>query len=261
MNKENLTFSDGLNGYVEAIGFIFSKNLWYYFFIPLILNILLFIFGFQLVDVLSDYINEWINSFFTDSDGGFSWLLSILNSVIYWIVWLTTKVLFFIIFSFIGGYATMIILSPILAILSEKTASIITGKKYPFDILQLTRDVVRAVLIALRNMLIQFAFLIGFFIVSFIPVVGWLISFIGNFIIASYFYGFAFIDYTNERNRFSLSESTKFVRKNKWFSIGIGAVFALCFIVPLIGGIIASFACIVSVVAATIKIEQANLKN
>ena len=40
-------------------------------------------------------------------------------------------------------------------------------------------------------------------------------------------------------------------------SIGIGAVFALCFMVPLIGGIIASFACIVSVVAATIKIEQA----
>jgi len=31
--------------------------------------------------------------------------------------------------------------------------------------------------------------------------------------------------------------------------------------VPLIGGIIASFACIVSVVAATIKIEKAKLKN
>ena len=155
----------------------------------------------------------------------------------------------------------MIILSPVLAIISEKTASIITGKKYPFDILQLTRDIVRAILIALRNMLIQLGFLIGFFIISFIPIVGWLISFVGNFLIASYFYGFAFIDYTNERNRLSLKQSIQFVRTNKWFAIGIGTIFALCFMVPLIGGIIASFACIVSVVAATIKIEKAKLKN
>ena len=102
-------------------------------------------------------------------------------------------------------------------------------------------------------MLIQLAFLIGFFIISFIPIVGWLISFVGNFLVASYFYGFAFIDYTNERNRLSLKQSIQFVRTNKWFAIGIGTIFALCFMVPLIGGIIASFACIVSVVAATIK--------
>ena len=230
-------------------------------FFPLVLNLVLFILGFRLVDELSTSINEWVNSFLTDPEGEFGWLISLLNSVIYWLVWLTTKVVFFIIFSYIGGYATMIVLSPILAILSEKTASIITGKKYPFDILQLTRDIVRAILIALRNMLIQLAFLIGFFIISFIPIVGWLISFVGNFLVASYFYGFAFIDYTNERNRLSLKQSIQFVRTNKWFAIGIGTIFALCFMVPLIGGIIASFACIVSVVAATIKIEKAKLKN
>ncbi len=240
-------------------------NLWadssFYFFFPLVLNLVLFILGFRVVDELSTSINEWVNSFLPDPEGEFGWLISLLNSVIYWLVWLTTKVVFFIIFSYIGGYATMIVLSPILAILSEKTASIITGKKYPFDILQLTRDIVRAILIALRNMLIQLAFLIGFFIISFIPIVGWLISFVGNFLVASYFYGFAFIDYTNERNRLSLKQSIQFVRTNKWFAIGIGTIFALCFMVPLIGGIIASFTCIVSVVAATIKIEKAKLKN
>jgi len=110
-------------------------------------------------------------------------------------------------------------------------------------------------------MLIQLGFLIGFFIISFIPIVGWLISFVGNFLIASYFYGFAFIDYTNERNRLSLKQSIQFVRTNKWFAIGIGTIFALCFMVPLIGGIITSFSCIVSVVSATIKIEKAKLKN
>ena len=261
MKNGKLTFNDGISVYSEALNFIFTKKLWFYFFFPLVLNLVLFILGFRLVDELSTSINEWVNSFLTDPEGEFGWLISLLNSVIYWLVWLTTKVVFFIIFSYIGGYATMIVLSPILAILSEKTASIITGKKYPFDILQLTRDIVRAILIALRNMLIQLAFLIGFFIISFIPIVGWLISFVGNFLVASYFYGFAFIDYTNERNRLSLKQSIQFVRTNKWFAIGIGTIFALCFMVPLIGGIIASFACIVSVVAATIKIEKAKLKN
>ncbi|MBF36958.1 MAG: hypothetical protein CL838_07270 [Crocinitomicaceae bacterium] len=261
MKNGKLTFNDGISGYSEALSFIFTKKLWFYFFFPLVLNLVLFILGFRLVDELSTSINEWVNSFLTDPEGEFGWLISLLNSVIYWVVWLTTKVVFFIIFSYIGGYATMIVLSPILAILSEKTASIITGKKYPFDILQLTRDIVRAILIALRNMLIQLAFLIGFFIISFIPIVGWLISFVGNFLVASYFYGFAFIDYTNERNRLSLKQSIQFVRTNKWFAIGIGTIFALCFMVPLIGGIIASFACIVSVVAATIIIEKAKLKN
>ena len=240
MKNGKLTFNDGISGYSEALSFIFTKKLWFYFFFPLVLNLVLFILGFRLVDELSTSINEWVNSFLTDPDGEFGWLISLLNSVIYWLVWLTTKVVFFIIFSYIGGYATMIVLSPILAILSEKTASIITG---------------------LRNMLIQLAFLIGFFIISFIPIVGWLISFVGNFLVASYFYGFAFIDYTNERNRLSLKQSIQFVRTNKWFAIGIGTIFALCFMVPLIGGIIASFACIVSVVAATIKIEKAKLKN
>lgn len=261
MKNVKLTFNDGISGYIEALNFIFTKKLWFYFFFPLVLNLLLFILGFRLVDELSTSINEWVNSFLTDPEGEFGWLISLLNSVIYWVVWLTTKVVFFIIFSYIGGYATMIILSPVLAIISEKTASIITGKKYPFDILQLTRDIVRAILIALRNMLIQLGFLIGFFIISLIPIVGWLISFVGNFLIASYFYGFAFIDYTNERNRLSLKQSIQFVRTNKWFAIGIGTIFALCFMVPLIGGIIASFACIVSVVSATIKIEKAKLKN
>ena len=128
MNKENLTFSDGLNGYVEAIGFIFFKNLWYYFFIPLILNILLFIFGFQLVDVLSDYINEWINSFFTDSDGGFSWLLSIL--VIYLLDCLAYHKSAFYCFFFHWWICYNDNSITNFSYSFEKTASIITGKKY-----------------------------------------------------------------------------------------------------------------------------------
>ena len=98
MKNVKLTFNDGISGYIEALNFIFTKKLWFYFFFPLVLNLVLFILGFRLVDELSTSINEWVNSFLTDPEGEFGWLISLLNSVIYWLVWLTTKVVFFIIF-------------------------------------------------------------------------------------------------------------------------------------------------------------------
>ena len=45
-----------------------------------------------------------------------------------------------------------------------------------------------------------------------------------------------------------------------WFSIGLGSVFALCYLIPFIGSIIASFVCVVAVVGTTIQLEKRNLK-
>ena len=260
MKQNKPSFGNGIQCYSEALGFMFKHNLWHYFFYPLILNIGLFFIGFQLIDMLSENLNSWIADYFGAKGENLSWFKSALNSLLYWAIWITTKIIFFIVFPFIGGYFTIIILSPILAYLSERTAGIITGKEFPFDILQITRDVVRAVLIALRNMMLQLLFVIGFFILSFIPVIGWIISAVGNFFAAAYFYGYAFIDYTNERNRLSVRDSSKFVRKNMWFAIGLGSIFALCYLIPFIGSIIASFVCVVAVVGTTIQLEKRNLK-
>ena len=163
------------------------------------------------------------------------------------------KLLFLYIFILFGGYFSLIVLSPILTYLSEKTEEIIMGRKNPFDVIQLTRDVIRAIVIVIRNMCIQIVWIIIFFILSFIPIVGWVVSFFGNIIVSSYFYGFSFMDYTNERNKFSISESVSNIRENKGLSIGLGFVFLICFSIPLIGAIVASIASIISVVAATIS--------
>ena len=224
MKQNKPSFGNAIRCYSEALGFMFKHNLWHYFFYPLILNISLFFIGFQLIDMLNENLNNWIADYFGAKGENLSWFKSALNSLLYWAIWITTKIIFFIVFPFIGGYFTIIILSPILAYLSERTAGIITGKEFPFDILQITRDVVRAVLIALRNMMLQLLFVIGFFILSFIPVIGWIISAVGNFFAAAYFYGYAFIDYTNERNRLSVRDSSKFVRKNMWFAIGLSLI-------------------------------------
>jgi len=48
----------------------------------------------------------------------------------------------------------------------------------------------------------------------------------------------------------------QFVRKNKGLSVGLGMLFSICFYIPIIGGVIASFLAIVSTVAATLSVIE-----
>lgn len=113
-------------------------------------------------------------------------------------------------------------------------------------------------ILALRNMIVQLLFSFLFLFLSLIPVIGWAISIIGSFLIGSYFYGFAFIDYSSERHKLPFKKSILYVRKNKGFSCGLGSLFYLCFLIPMVGGIIASFLAIICVVNATIEVEKTN---
>ena len=72
----------------------------------------------------------------------------------------------------------------------------------------------------------------------------------------SYLCGVSFLDYTNKRYQLSIKESFKIVRRKKGLAVGLGFVFYLCFFIPLLGGFISSFLAIISVVAATISLEE-----
>ena len=140
--------------------------------------------------------------------------------------------------------------------LSEKTASIQKGKTYNFNFTQFVNDIFRAILISGRNILVQLFMVFALFLIGFVPIIGWGISIFGNLLIVSYFYGFSFLDYNNERNQLSIKESVKIVRRKKGLAIGLGLVFYLCFFIPLLGGVISSFLAIISVVAATISLKE-----
>ena len=250
------TFKEGLKGYSKASKFISKNKLSYFYLFPLLLNLLLFLLGFKMVDYFTDEINGYISTLlFSESNNNSLWY-GFLNSVVYWTVWVVSKIVFVYFFALVGGYFTIIILSPVFTFLSEKTAEIISGEKIKFQLKQLVKDIIRAIIIALRNMIIQLFFSILFLIASLIPIIGWIIGIIGNFLLSSYFYGFAFMDYSNERNKLSLRESVHFIRKNKGFATGLGSIFSLCFFIPVIGGALASFLAIICVVNATIKVEE-----
>lgn len=256
-------FGTGFKAYGEALNLIFSKGLWWFFVFPVLLNVVFLIGGMVGIGSLSDYIENWLTSlvaFDGDSFTGASFLApysGYLSGIVGGLVWVVLKFAFFFIFATIGGYIVIICLSPVFAILSEKTEEILTGNKYPFNGDQIMRDVVRGVLIAFRNMFIELGYMIVIFLLGlFIPLIGGIVGTILLFFIASYFYGFAFIDYTNERRRLSIKQSVQFIRDNKGMAIANGMVFSFFMLIPFCGTTLAGFAAILSVVAATIAVHN-----
>jgi CysZ protein len=241
----------GLKSYSQAIGFILRNRLAWTFLIPIILNILLFIGGLAIISNVNDFVKDSVfelikidkTTFLGGLMGGF---LTILFEIIY-----------FLVFAYISGYIIIILMSPLLAYLSEKTELILTGKTYHTGFSQMIKDIVRGIIIAVRNLLIELVFVILAFFISFIPVIGWLCAIV-LFLISSYFYGFSFIDYMNERKKLTIRESVSVGRKYKWIAISNGAVFSVSLLVPFCGTFVSLFVSIIAVVAATIAMHKTN---
>lgn len=241
----------GLRTYGQATGFIFRNKLAWTFLVPVALNILLFVGGQALISdsiiYLKDLFFNWINLEGTGFWGGvLGWLMAVL-----------IRVLFFFIFVYISGYVIIIILSPLLAYVSEKTEQILTGKKIETSLSQIIIDALRGIVIALRNLFLELFFMVLMFFVSFVPFIGWLGTIV-LFLISSYFYGFSFIDYTNERKRLTIRESVTVMRRYKWIAVSNGAVFSLFLVIPFCGAFVSVFVAIVSTVAATMAMHQTN---
>ena len=53
-------FGSGLSAYGKAVEIIFSKGLWWFFLFPVLLNVLMFFFGFAAVDYLTELAKNWV---------------------------------------------------------------------------------------------------------------------------------------------------------------------------------------------------------
>lgn len=241
-------FGLAIKSYGKAISFVFEKGLWMYFIYTIAIGCLLTFGGMQLLHALADWIKEWVMSYVNvDSDDG---LFSFLGTALNVLLAVGLKILFFFVFSTLSKYILLIIMSPIMALLSERTEEIITGKVYPFHFGQFIKDIGRGVVIALRNMCIEFSFIFLGFFIMWIPVIGWAYA-LFLIIVSYYFYGFSMIDYVSERRKMGISKSTSYVRKHKGLAIGNGFIFSLIFAIPFIGAIIAA---VIAPVAACIAV-------
>lgn len=248
----------GFSSYGKAFSIIFNNNLWWVLFIPVILNIILFWTGFEIKEIVSNYINNKIFEL-TNLENAEFFMSDILKSSLSLILGFSFSVIFFFIIAYFGGYLIIIIMSPFLAYISEKAEEIITGKTYQFKLEQFAFEIFRGILIATRNFLIQTGIFLGVMIIGFVPILGWFVSILSTIfliIISSYFYGFSFMDYSNERKRLSITKSVKLIRKYKWAAISNGLIFSIILILPFCGGTLAAFFAIFSAAAGSISMVE-----
>jgi len=244
----------GFSGYGKALEFIFKNRLYYYFLIPLLLNILLFGTTLSFVGEFTAYSTSYIQSILNPESWDF-FGADILKGTISFIINLVLYFFFFLLYAFLGGYIILILLSPVLSVVSEKAERILYKTDYPFSWAQIIKDSWRGIKLAIRNFLIESATIILLFLISFVPVIGLATTPI-LFIVSAYYYGFSFIDYTSERRKLNSRQSIQFVKQNKGLAIGNGIPFALTLLIPFVGVSLSGFIAIISTVAATLSIFQ-----
>jgi len=230
-------FGLGVRSYIKAMSLVVNNGLWIYFIYPLVIYVLFFFIGFELIHHLSDGLEGYIMGYI-DSENSSLWL-HFLKGFLHFFLSIGLKIIFFLIYSTVSKYIVLILMSPVMALLSEKTETIITGRKYPFDATQFAKDVVRGIALALRNMFFQLALVLVSCIIVWIPVIGWLCP-LFLLILSYYFYGFSMLDYVNERKKLDVTKSVNYMRAHKGIAIGNGFVFSVLFNIPFIGVVLAS---------------------
>ena len=144
---------------------------WYFIF-PLIFNVFLFSRGFFSVSSMGDdvllYLNQWMNIENWDF-----WGSGLLAGMVKGFIYVILHLLFFVIYAYLGGYVILILMSPVFAMLSEQTERIITGDDFPFNFSRFLKDVIRGIILALRNLFVEILLTVLLVFISFVPLIGY----------------------------------------------------------------------------------------
>lgn len=238
----------GLQFHIVALKFIHRERLYPWLLLPIVLNIILFALTVSLGWELSDRLSQFVTSWFGETE-------SFWTDILKWTFLIISRVLVFFIYALFYKNLVFIILSPVLAFLSEKADERATGKVHPFSWAQLLGDVIRGVRLAVRNLFIEIGLTLLLLLFGFVPIVGLISPFL-ILAMQSYFYGFSMLDYSCERYKMNTRESVQFVRQHKGLAIGLGLAFYSLFLLPYIGWILAPVVGIVAGTLVFIKIKK-----
>ncbi len=248
MLKEIVT---AIQSYARAHRFIREHRLWKWIIVPGIIYTLMFIVGMYFFWRSSNDAVTWLSA----QIGLENWLQKQRNewlSFLFVMIGIMLRLVLTFFYFSLFKYLFLIIGSPVFAYLSEKTTSIIEGKDFPFSFVQLMKDAWRGSKLALRNTIWQTVYLFALFLLSFIPLVGWITPLIALFI-ECYYYGFSMMDYSCERNQLSSSESIVFIGRHRGLAIGNGLIFYMMHGLIIVGWIVAPA---YAVIAATLSLHR-----
>ena len=222
----------GLKIYFKANRLVTRYRLWKIIIIPGILSIgymiFLMILGILFLPDISSYIDRTLMPEFLQG-----WVMRIALTIFLW--------LFFLIAGYISyREVVLIIFAPLLGYLSEKVeAAVLNKEPLPFNLKKFFFDIWRSVRIEAKIITWMLAMTIAAWLFAFIPLFGVVISPVLILIIQSYYNGLRFVDYTLERKRYSVQESSHFAKTNRARIIGVGLGFNLLLMIPVIGWFLA----------------------
>jgi len=234
--------------YPRAVSFINQHRLWKYLVLPAIFNSIAFIAVGYLGWIYSgDLIGFLISKAgFAEDSGFWKTLVQVLLSIV-------IRGMVILLYLKLYRYIVLIFFAPILAFISEMIQEKANGIKRKFSFAQFSRDVLRGIGIAFKNLAIELSiYLLIFLTTLIIPIISPVSPFL-VFMVGSYFYGFSMMDYRNEFYFLSAKESRKLIWDHIGLTMGNGLIFYFLLLIPVLGVLLAPT---ISVVAAGLALNE-----
>ncbi|MCJ8342305.1 MAG: EI24 domain-containing protein [Cetobacterium sp.] len=233
-------------GYLEAFQLIERAKLKKYYFLPGIISIGVFICFY--------FISTYISFSFYDFIGKILKLQEY-TSLAKILVKILVGIIGFLMYFLLYKSITLIILSPFLSYISEKTECYYLNKEFTFSMKDNLRFILRGALLGFRSLIVEILGLIIALFLGFIPVVN-----IGTplflFLFQSYFTGASLVDYTLERRKLDYKDSYRFMGKHYVFTTLNGIFFTILLLIPVVGFFVAPLISTVGGTLSTIKLME-----
>lgn len=254
-------FSAGIFHFVNATAFLRKHRLLYFYLFPLLIGLLFYaVLGALILmfarDLTEQVLGPYIPDRLPEYHGFFKFLNALGTFSLHSVMSFIAGIVIFLVSSRFSKYIILILLSPVFSVLSEKTDELVSGKSYPFSVLQFLKDIVRGSLLALRNLFLELILIAVFSIAGiFAGPLAFLIAPL-LWVIGAYFYGFSMVDYTCERRKMSISEGNAYIRKRWLFVCGNGIMYTLCDMLPYVGTILAPVNGVVGATSGLLELEN-----
>ena len=229
----------GIRAYSGTLKLISTLGLWKYFGVPMLISfitaIVIGISAYGLSDNIGNLISKaWVWEWGAET-------FRTISNIVGGIVIVALGLILY-------KHIVMALSAPFMSPVSEKIEAHLMGTTREHRNTSFVSQLWRGIKVNGRNLLMELFLSIPIFIISFIPVIGF-ISSILLFLVQSYYAGFGNMDYTLERH-YGYSQSVRFVSDHRGLAIGNGMIFMLMLLIPVLGIILVLP---LSVTAATIE--------
>lgn len=150
---------------------------------------------------------------------------------------------------FVLKYVLLIVMAPIMSYMSERIEARLNPnyEAKPLSLAGMTKDFMRSLAVNIRNIAKELILTTILLLLSFIPGAA-VVTTPLIFLIQAYYAGFGLLDYYLERH-YNVGESIRYVQAHRIDAIGLGSIYVLLLLIPVLGLISAP---ILGTAAATI---------